>query len=40
MRRILRKVASGHPDDLGDVTTLSEPAIVEEIVMNYKHFEY
>jgi acetyl-CoA synthetase len=35
MRRILRKVAAGHPDDLGDVTTLSNPSVVEEIVENH-----
>lgn len=32
MRRILRKVASGEIDQLGDVTTLADPAVVEEIV--------
>ena len=35
MRRILRKVAAGHPDDLGDVSTLSDPSVVEEIVENH-----
>lgn len=32
MRRILRKVASGEIDQLGDTTTLADPAIVDEIV--------
>ena len=32
MRRILRKVAEGNPDDVGDVTTLAEPQVVEEII--------
>ena len=32
MRRILRKIAEGNPDDVGDVTTLAEPAVVEAIV--------
>ncbi len=32
MRRILRKVAAGETDDLGDVTTLADPAVVEKIV--------
>ena len=32
MRRILRKIAAGEVDDLGDVTTLAEPAVVEELV--------
>lgn len=31
MRRILRKVAEGNTTDLGDVTTLLDPAVVEEI---------
>jgi len=31
MRRILRKVAEGEFANLGDVTTLLDPAIVEEI---------
>lgn len=37
MRRILRKVASGKFDELGDITTLSEPEIVEFIIK--KHSE-
>ncbi len=32
MRRILRKVLSGEEDQLGDISTLSNPAIVEHIV--------
>jgi acetyl-CoA synthetase len=32
MRRILRKVAEGEPDNVGDVTTLADPAVVESIV--------
>lgn len=32
MRRILRKVASGETEDLGDTTTLADPAIVETLV--------
>lgn len=32
MRRILRKVAEGEPDKLGDVSTLLDPTVVEEIV--------
>jgi acetyl-CoA synthetase len=32
MRRILRKVASGDIDQLGDTTTLADPSIVDEIV--------
>ncbi|KAL5473527.1 hypothetical protein EMCRGX_G028018 [Ephydatia muelleri] len=37
MRRVLRKIASNRPDELGDVTTLADPAIVEVIVK--KHTE-
>ncbi len=32
MRRILRKVAEGQTDSLGDTTTLAEPQVVEEIL--------
>src|SRR5699024_76680 len=31
MRRILRKVASGDTDDFGDISTLLNPEIVEEV---------
>jgi acetyl-CoA synthetase len=31
MRRILRKVAEGETSNLGDVTTLTDPGVVEEI---------
>ena len=34
MRRILRKVASNEIDDLGDTSTLAEPAVVEDIIAN------
>ncbi len=32
MRRILRKISAGEYNDLGDVTTLAEPGVVEELV--------
>ena len=32
MRRILRKVAEGDTNNLGDVTTLLDPAVVDEII--------
>ena len=34
MRRILRKVAENAHDELGDISTLAEPAIVDELVEN------
>ena len=34
MRRILRKIAEGQTDQLGDTSTLLDPAIVEEIKQN------
>jgi acetyl-CoA synthetase len=32
MRRILRKIAEGEPDKLGDISTLLDPSVVEAIV--------
>jgi acetyl-CoA synthetase len=34
MRRILRKVAENAHDELGDISTLAEPAVVDELVEN------
>ena len=34
MRRILRKIAEGKTDELGDVTTLADPSVVESLVRN------
>jgi len=34
MRRILRKIAANEHDALGDVTTLAEPGVVDELVDN------
>jgi acetyl-CoA synthetase len=34
MRRILRKIAEGKTDELGDTTTLADPAVVESLVKN------
>jgi acetyl-CoA synthetase len=31
MRRILRKIAEGEMDNLGDITTLTDPSVVEDI---------
>ncbi|MCX8031050.1 MAG: acetyl-coenzyme A synthetase, partial [Thermodesulfovibrionales bacterium] len=34
MRRILRKIASGDIDQLGDTTTLADPSVVDNLVAN------
>ncbi len=36
MRRILRKIAAGEWDDLGDVTTLADPGVVEALVSDVR----
>ena len=32
MRRIMRKILAGEEDQLGDITTLSDPSIVDKII--------
>jgi acetyl-CoA synthetase len=34
MRRILRKIAANELENLGDTTTLADPAVVEDLVRN------
>ncbi len=36
MRRILRKIAGGRTEDLGDVSTLADPSVVDELVKGRK----
>jgi acetyl-CoA synthetase len=36
MRRILRKIAEGNYDELGDVTTLADPGVVDDLVKFHK----
>ena len=36
MRRILRKVAAGSTEDIGDTSTLADPGVVDTIVGNHK----
>ncbi len=36
MRRILRKIAEGEPDKVGDVSTLADPSVVQHLVDTYK----
>jgi len=32
MRRILRKIAANQPDQLGDISTLANPPVVQKII--------
>ena len=32
MRRILRKIAEGVPDEIGDTSTLADPSVVEDLL--------
>jgi acetyl-CoA synthetase len=32
MRRILKKIAAGEVDNLGDISTLAEPKVVEDLI--------
>jgi len=34
MRRILRKIAANEHDQLGDTSTLADPAVVDDLVEN------
>ena len=34
MRRILRKIAEGDTSNLGDITTLADPSVVEDLIRN------
>ncbi|MXY56176.1 MAG: acetate--CoA ligase [Gammaproteobacteria bacterium] len=34
MRRILRKIAAGEVDDLGDTSTLADPGVVDDLIAN------
>ena len=35
MRRILRKIAANEHDELGDISTLADPAVVEALKQQY-----
>jgi acetyl-CoA synthetase len=37
MRRILRKIAANEHDQLGDISTLADPTVVESLVENRKN---
>jgi acetyl-CoA synthetase len=34
MRRILRKIAEGDTSNLGDITTLADPSVVDDLIKN------
>ncbi len=36
MRRILRQIAAGNYEELGDVTTLADPAVVDQLVAQHR----
>jgi acetyl-CoA synthetase len=36
MRRILRKIAADEADQLGDVSTLADPSVVDELKSTYQ----
>ena len=36
MRRILRNIAAGEYEDMGNVTTLADPAVVETLIKAHK----
>jgi acetyl-CoA synthetase len=36
MRRILRKLAVGDIDELGDVSTLADPLVVDDLIAGIK----
>jgi acetyl-CoA synthetase len=35
MRRLLRKIASGETQDFGDVSTLADPKVIEELLKEH-----
>ena len=36
MRRVLRKIAANEYDSIGDVSTLADPAVVEDIISQHQ----
>jgi len=36
MRRILRKIAAGEEDSIGDVSTLADPAVVPALIEKFQ----
>ena len=40
MRRILRKVANGEEKEIGDVSTLNDPTVVERLIGHFANVRY
>ncbi len=36
MRRILRKIAAGEEDSIGDITTLADPSVVQRLINKFR----
>lgn len=36
MRRILRKVAADQTEDMGDISTLADPAVVDDLITQHR----
>jgi acetyl-CoA synthetase len=36
MRRILRKIAEGKTDEIGDTSTLADPAVVDALIESHR----
>lgn len=39
MRRVLRKIAENKPKELGDISTLSDPSVVQSIIDKYNQMQ-
>ena len=39
MRRILRKIAENATDNLGDITTLADPDVVEKLIEGWQSYQ-
>jgi acetyl-CoA synthetase len=37
MRRILRKISTNDYTNLGDISTLADPGVVDELILNRKN---
>lgn len=39
MRRLLRRIVTDNISDMGDITTLDDPSVIEEILEMYKKYK-